>query len=228
MNSKRAFTLMELLVVIAIIAVLAALLLPGLSRAKAQANRIACVNNTRQINVGVLMYAHDNADIFPALPSPNPYPNGEAFFFKELMKKYVGLSGPPTNGDRLFVCPSETATPTDGLLSRAYIVDFSDYYFNPGVTGVRLSAVAHPAKTALVTEAPAGVGYSWHHPQAYIMRVNNPPSAHPHLHAAFNDALNEVGFADGHINYIKIYCDGISLSGMYNPPAGYEYQWSAN
>ncbi len=217
---------MELLVVIAIVGILAALLLPALVRAKAQANRTTCINNVKQINLGTLMYTHDNADMLPALPRPNPYPNGEAFFFKELMKKYVGLTGPPTNGDKLFLCPSETRTPTDGTPSDAYIVDFSDYYFNAWITGAKLSSVVHPAKTALIAEHPACVGYSYHHPQAYNLRVNNSAGSKPWLHAAFNDGLNEVSFVDGHINYIKIYCDGMTLAAAYEPPAGYEYQWS--
>jgi prepilin-type N-terminal cleavage/methylation domain-containing protein len=112
MNHKNAFTLIELLVVLAIIAILAALLLPTLSRSKARAQRAACLNNCKQINHGVLMYAHDNAERFPALPQPNPYPNGVGFFFKEMMKSYVGLSGPPKKGDKLFVCPSETRSQT--------------------------------------------------------------------------------------------------------------------
>jgi prepilin-type N-terminal cleavage/methylation domain-containing protein/prepilin-type processing-associated H-X9-DG protein len=59
----KAFTLIELLVVIAIIAILAALLLPGLSRAKAQAQSIKCVSNTKQFQVAFLTYLSDNHEV---------------------------------------------------------------------------------------------------------------------------------------------------------------------
>ncbi len=89
MNQKRAFTLIELLVVIALIAILAALLLPALSNAKAKANGVCCLNNLKQWGTATHLFAADNNDLLPKDGSPNGTSTDEGWYID--LPRVMGL-----------------------------------------------------------------------------------------------------------------------------------------
>jgi prepilin-type N-terminal cleavage/methylation domain-containing protein len=244
MKTRRAFTLIELLVVLAIIAILAALLLPVFAGARARAKRTTCLNNLKQVNLGVHLYAGDNGDRSPDSG------NGTYILYKELVKGCMGLHGPSSPRDQVFACPADTFYYDETTLAcvpkgrhEQAACDFSSFSFNglnlltnfpaarfgvtlPGIGGRRLSSIKGPAKTVLIAEAAALLPYSWHEPRK--------PSASEL--PQFNDSRNMVSFADSHVSDLKMFWNstvgypdgGSSFAAFYDPPAGYDYKWSGD
>jgi len=154
-NVARAFTLIELLVVIAIIAILAAMLLPVLARAKESGKRISCLNNLRQLSLSAQMYVSDSQGFYPPRSDTDRWPD-----------KFYDLYGKSL---KLLLCPTETTTPVSvgssnsnnvaDAAPRSYFINgWNDYFVGPDDNGLndgdslKESVIVHPSDTIVLGE----------------------------------------------------------------------------
>jgi prepilin-type N-terminal cleavage/methylation domain-containing protein/prepilin-type processing-associated H-X9-DG protein len=125
MKKKNGFTLIELLVVVAIIAVLVAMLLPALNRARETAKQVVCLSNQKSFGTALYMYIGENNSIFPYFMYDNTKINGDYDYrtvWYNTLGVYMGLSMPTESNDKsnyredIFKC---TADP-EGRISANY------------------------------------------------------------------------------------------------------------
>ncbi len=136
-----AFTLIELLVVIAIIAILAAMLMPSLARAKAKGQRTQCISNMRQIGVGYRLWADENRDKYPWRVATNAGGTAEiTFVWVHFMAISNQISTP-----KILHCPS------DGDQQTA--LDFSDNS-KRGLIGLSNNAISYAVGTEALQTVP--------------------------------------------------------------------------
>ena len=210
-RSKTAFTLNELLVFIAIISILAAMLLPALSSAKAKAQAISCQNNLKQWGLATMLYVTDNNDYLPTDGSASGSSTTAGWYVD--LPKAMGL--PPyadmpwrTNasiepGNSVWICPANTRRSNGNNLFH--------YCLNKNVNG---TGAGNQVK---ITSIPQPTATVWQFDNGGLAPVAQENNVHTTLHnkgAQFN-------FLDGHVQRFRNteYWDFSTGKGITNNPA---------
>jgi len=224
-NARGGFTLIELLVVIAIIAILAALLLPALAKARDKGKRISCMSNMRQVGVALQMYEQDGRKLppkrHPVDDFNNPFAPPNVL---NLLISYLGTK-PGALSPAVYNCPSLRPHPNPVYAPTRY--SSTGLSANTVPLGRPLSAIPRPAAIILTQEAWSLSNQLWNQPEpgnrseaALEGRIPTPyhewhmwasrfvhesfisTSMREHLSNVHDEGGNLV-FVDGHAEYRK-------------------------
>jgi prepilin-type N-terminal cleavage/methylation domain-containing protein len=179
--SHTAFTLIELLVTMAVIAILSAMLVPVLARAKDKAKSIQCVSNLRQWGLALQMYADDNDDFLPRrgqgvqvlalITRGSDWFNALPSYFKQPSYSQMVADGrKPQPGDRnVFICPDAKVPET----TYSWATNFLAYGMNMNLSTwnlplpTKLGQVVHPESVVALADAPGLYASTYPSKQAY-------------------------------------------------------------
>lgn len=193
--SEIGFTLIELLVVITIIAILAALLLPALAKARQKGQQTVCVNNSRQQALAVFMYADDNSDTLPPVAYNDA--NDNEVDWPSLLEPYL-------KNPRIHFCPNDLISTNSSYgLNELGFVDLTD----PGVTTPNhLTGFRTPTATVMLGDVGTEDDLATLRPDTLKMiapgsDINDDADARP---IARHRQRCDLGFMDGHVEPMQL------------------------
>jgi len=226
-TDRRGFTLIELLVVVAIIAILAAMLLPALSKARERARQAVCISNLKQIGLAHLLYIQDWNEYFiddydAGRARPDRPPSWGATG-QEWVRYFMGAGYLPdveksSSASAILYCPSNNIRPTSAADKyqqihygyNARVLGGSEAYGGSGTLTARLARISNPSHTILMVETrylradlPSWRGRGWHtvNPADGIEITLGGSYGHP---AANHDGGINICFVDGSVRYMKV------------------------